>query len=129
MNNNDESANQKSSKINVYSSLVYVGIISSIMLFAGLSSAVLVRKMDKFWVNIHLPNYFLFSTLIIAMSSITLYFAFNAAKKGKLKRLKSLLLCTLFLGFSFSFAFFGFNSSSSSNSSSGSALLNKSYFV
>ena len=40
-------------KEKVYSSLVYVGIISSIMLFAGLSSAVLVRKMDKFWVNIH----------------------------------------------------------------------------
>jgi len=108
MNKNDESANPKSSKINVYSSLVYVGIISSIMLFAGLSSAVLVRKMDKFWVNIHLPNYFLFSTLIIVISSITLYFAFKAAKKGNLKRLKILLLSTLFLGFSFCvFQYFG----------------------
>ena len=108
MNKNDESANPKASKINVYSSLVYVGIISSIMLFAGLSSAVLVRKMDKFWVNIHLPNYFLFSTLIIVISSITLYFAFKAAKKGNLKRLKILLLSTLFLGFSFCvFQYFG----------------------
>ena len=108
MNKNDESANQKASKINVYSSLVYVGIISSIMLFAGLSSAVLVRKMDKFWVNIHLPNYFLFSTLIIVISSLTLYFAFKAAKKGNLKRLKILLLSTLFLGFSFCvFQYFG----------------------
>jgi len=40
-------------KEKVYSSLVLVGVIGSIMLFAGLSSAVLVRKMDKFWVNIH----------------------------------------------------------------------------
>ena len=40
------SSNTKSKitdKINVYSSLVYVGVVSSIMFFAGLSSAVLVR--------------------------------------------------------------------------------------
>jgi len=52
-------------KEKVYSSLVLVGIISSIMLFAGFSSAVLVTKMDKFWVNIHLPNEFIISTILI----------------------------------------------------------------
>lgn len=39
----------------VYIAIVIVGLIASLMLFAGLSSAVLVRKMDKFWVNINLP--------------------------------------------------------------------------
>ena len=46
-------------KEKVYSALVLVGVIGSVMLFAGLSSAVLVRKMDKFWVNIHLPYEFI----------------------------------------------------------------------
>ena len=45
-------------KEKVYTALVVVGLIASVMLFAGLSSAVLVRKMDKFWVNIHLPSAF-----------------------------------------------------------------------
>ena len=71
-------------KEKVYSSLVYVGIISSIMLFAGLSSAVLVRKMDKFWVNIHLPNEFLISTILIIISSLFLIIAFKAAKRDQL---------------------------------------------
>jgi cytochrome c oxidase subunit 3 len=109
MEKNDQSQNNnRSSKINVYSSLVYVGIISSIMLFAGLSSAVLVRKMDKFWVNVHLPNYFLVSTIIIVISSITLFLASKAAKKGRMKLLKSFLLSSLLLGFCFCiFQYFG----------------------
>ena len=39
---------KRTDKINVYSSLVYVGVVSSIMFFAGLSSGVLVRKMDTY---------------------------------------------------------------------------------
>ena len=49
-------------KAQVNKSLVKVAILSSIMLFAGFSSAVLVRKMDKFWVNIQLPEDFIIST-------------------------------------------------------------------
>ena len=45
------------------------------MLFAGLSSAVLVRKMDKFWVNIHLPNEFRISTILILISSVFMILA------------------------------------------------------
>lgn len=88
-------------KEKVYSSLVYVGIISSIMLFAGLSSAVLVRKMDKFWVNIHLPNEFLISTILIIISSLFLIIAFKAAKKGSIKSLKRFVLISLLFGIGF----------------------------
>ena len=88
-------------KEKVYSSLVYVGIISSIMLFAGLSSAVLVRKMDKFWVNIHLPNEFLISTILIIISSLFLIIAFKSAKKGAIKTLKRFVLISLVFGIGF----------------------------
>ena len=54
----------------VYIAIVIVGLIASLMLFAGLSSAVLVRKMDKFWVNINLPFAFKISTILILISSI-----------------------------------------------------------
>ena len=90
-------------KEKVYSSLVLVGVIGSIMLFAGLSSAVLVRKMDKFWVNIHLPNEFIFSTIIILVSSITFYLALKSGRKGQKKKLIQLLLVTFLLSIAFTF--------------------------
>ena len=90
-------------KEKVYSSLVLVGVIGSIMLFAGLSSAVLVRKMDKFWVNIHLPNEFIFSTIIILFSSITFYLALKSGRKGQKKKLIQLLVVTFLLSIAFTF--------------------------
>ena len=90
-------------KEKVYSSLVLVGVIGSIMLFAGLSSAVLVRKMDKFWVNIHLPNEFIFSTIIILVSSITFYLALKSGRKGQKKKLIQLLVVTFLLSLAFTF--------------------------
>jgi cytochrome c oxidase subunit 3 len=59
----------------VYIAIVIIGLIASLMLFAGLSSAVLVRKMDKFWVNINLPFAFKISTILILISSIFIYYA------------------------------------------------------
>ena len=90
-------------KEKVYSSLVLVGIISSIMLFAGFSSAVLVTKMDKFWVNIHLPNEFIISTILIIISSVFLIFALKFAKKGLMKGLKTSVLFALIFGLGFGY--------------------------
>tara|TARA_Y200000002_G_scaffold383255_1_gene404471 strand:- start:3409 stop:4650 length:1242 start_codon:yes stop_codon:yes gene_type:complete len=93
-------------KEKVYTALVVVGLIASVMLFAGLSSAVLVRKMDKFWVNIHLPSAFKISTLIILISSIFMYLALKKARISDQKKtiyylLISLVLSLLFVFFQF----------------------------
>ena len=101
MSDSKENSSDRSSKTNVYSSLVYVGIASSVMFFAGLSSAVLVRKMDKFWVNINLPEFFAYSTLVILLSSITLVLSLRAAKKGATQKLKLFLMSSVLLGFAF----------------------------
>ncbi len=87
----------------VYISLVVVGFASSVMLFAGLSSAVLVRKMDKFWVNIHLPDEFKISTLLILLSSIFMYLALKKAKANQTKKVIRNLLAALALIFGFIF--------------------------
>ena len=93
-------------KEKVYTALVVVGLIASVMLFAGLSSAVLVRKMDKFWVNIHLPNDFRVSTILILISSV---FMILALKKAKLsERKKTVKFLILSLAFSLFFVFFQF---------------------
>ena len=93
-------------KEKVYTALVVVGLIASVMLFAGLSSAVLVRKMDKFWVNIHLPSAFKISTLIILISSIFMYLALKKARMSDKKKTIYYLLISLVL--SLLFAFFQF---------------------
>ena len=88
-------------KEKVYSALVLVGVIGSVMLFAGLSSAVLVRKMDKFWVNIHLPYEFIISTVLILISSITFYMALQFARKSQKTKVIRLLILTLLLSIAF----------------------------
>ena len=98
-------------KEKVYSALVLVGVIGSVMLFAGLSSAVLVRKMDKFWVNIHLPYEFIVSTVLILISSITFYMALQFARKSQKVKVIRLLILTLLLSIAFTiFQFRGWSS-------------------
>ena len=93
-------------KEKVYTALVVVGLIASVMLFAGLSSAVLVRKMDKFWVNIHLPNDFRVSTILILISSVFMILALKKAKLSERKKTVNFLI--LSLAFSLFFVFFQF---------------------
>ena len=99
--NDPQKKNQLKEKI--YSHIVYVGIISSIMLFAGLSSAVLVRKMDKFWVNIHLPEEFMISTVLIMISSLSLFLALKFTKKNHKKFVNVFISLTFLLGLCFCF--------------------------
>jgi len=95
--------NSNKQKEKVYNAFVVVGVIASVMLFAGLSSAVLVRKMDKFWVNIHLPNAFKISTFLIVVSSVFMYLALKSVRNSKTKIAIKYLLITFFLSIGFTF--------------------------
>lgn len=83
--------------------LIWIGIISIIMLFAGLTSAVIVRKGDGNWLQFELPSMFLWSSVVIILSSITLYSAYLYAKKNNSKGIKLGLVLTLILSFVFIF--------------------------
>ena len=93
--------NSNKQKEKVYTAFVIVGVVASVMLFAGLSSAVLVRKMDKFWVNIHLPNAFKISTFLILISSVFMYLSLKNVRVGKTKKAVKNLIITLLLSISF----------------------------
>ena len=89
--------NSNKQKEKVYIAIVVVGLVASLMLFAGLSSAVLVRKMDKFWVNINLPEAFKISTILIIISSIFMYLSLKKARKAdKRSTVYSLILALIF---------------------------------
>ena len=97
----EELANYKHKR--VVKGIAWYMVIASILLFAGFISAYIVSKMDKAWVVIGLPQPFYISTVIIILSSLTLFLALKSAKQNKQGAVKGFLLATLFLGLSFAF--------------------------
>ena len=81
--------------------LLWIGIGSIVMFFAGLTSAYVVRKPQGNWVEFVLPDWFLYSTITIVISSLLLF----AAKKRIQFQKESykLVLGTFLLGITFSY--------------------------
>lgn len=99
-----KAAQQKASK-----PLLWVGVLSIVMLFAGLTSAYVVRADNGNWLIFNLPNAFYLSTAVIVTSSITLFFAMQMAKKDNKKGIVLGLLVTFILGIVFTyFQFVGY---------------------
>ena len=86
---------------NAKKQLLWIGMGSILMFFGGLTSAYIVRKPEGNWLEFVLPEYFTFSTVIIVLSSIVLFFV-----KGQLRKNNSafqLVLSVLLLGLLFTF--------------------------
>ena len=81
--------------------LLWIGIGSIIMFFAGLTSAYVVRKPQGNWVDFLLPDWFMYSTIIIVLSSVTLFIAKKTINNHKLS--SNFILATFFLGALFSY--------------------------
>ena len=81
--------------------LVYVGIFSVVMFFAGLISAYVVSMGDSFWLKVPFPSSFWVSTTLIIISSLTLILAMRFARGGKTKALKIAMGITFILGMGF----------------------------
>lgn len=81
--------------------LVLIICFSVFMLFAGLTSGYIVSMGDGFWVKIGLPTPFLISTVVIVVSSITLWLATRAVKQKDQAKTKLFMSLTLVLGILF----------------------------
>ena len=82
--------------------MLWFGIISLIMSFAGWTSAFVVSSSRPDWLKgFRLPNAFIVSTIIIIISSITFILAKKALKQGNRKQTTIWLLATLVLGVAF----------------------------
>lgn len=76
-------------------------IVSIIMMFAAFTSAYLVRRAEGNWLEFELPNILLISTVIIALSSVTMQMAHNAAASDNIAKLRLMLYLTFGLGIMF----------------------------
>lgn len=78
-----------------------IGLVSSLMIFGGFTSAFLVRKASAGWVNFEVPDIFWMSTIMIALSSITLLAAFHFFNKQNVIMYRLFTFITLLLGIFF----------------------------
>ncbi|MDX1543501.1 MAG: cytochrome c oxidase subunit 3 [Christiangramia sp.] len=92
--------------------MLWFGIISMAMTFAGLTSAYVVSKTRPDWLtDFELPISFLWSTLVILASSGTLILGKQSIKSGNRKNATAFLIGTLILAILFVvFQFYSFSS-------------------
>lgn len=91
--------------------MLWFGIISMVMTFAGLTSAYVVSKSRPDWLtDFELPLSFLWSTLVIIGSSATLILSKQSIRSGNRKNATALLIGTLILAILFVvFQFYSFS--------------------
>jgi len=85
----------------VNKNMLYIGIFSILMLFAGLTSAYIVAQGDGRWIKFELPFMFWISTGVILISSATMNWALISVKTNNYSNLKIALLVTITLGLAF----------------------------
>lgn len=87
--------------INPKKFVLWLLIVASVMLFAGFTSAYIVRRGEGNWEVFALPSMFTVSTALAVVSSIFIQMAYYFAKKSKAFETRILLGLTLALGVGF----------------------------
>ncbi len=93
--------NNYGNKINPQLFGLWIAMGSIIMMFGAFTSAYIVRQAAGNWLEFRLPDLFIFSTVIILISSITLQVSYNAFKQKKELLYKLGLLISFLLGLTF----------------------------
>lgn len=88
-------------RVNTRKFLLWLGIASIVMLFAGLTSAYIVRQGEGRWVDFKLPSLFIVSTIMIVLCSLTLHWAVVSVKKNNLPRMNLALIMAAVFGLGF----------------------------
>lgn len=77
------------------------GLASVVMMFVALTSAYIVKKPSGPWLNFALPSSFYISTVLIVLSSVTLFLAKKAFMAKNANQYRILLTSTFLLGMGF----------------------------
>jgi cytochrome c oxidase subunit 3 len=81
--------------------MLYIAIGSMVMLFAGLTSAYVVRHAEGNWLKFDMPQTFFFSTAVILLCSVFINMALAAVKKDNLQKMQMALMATFLMGIVF----------------------------
>lgn len=86
--------------------VLWVSIAGMVMLFAGLTSAYIVRRAEGNWNVFEMPSLFYLSTFIILLSSVFMQWAVIASRNGQSSHIRIALISTLGMGLGFVFVQF-----------------------
>lgn len=88
---------------------MWVAIASITMMFAGLTSAYVVKRSQPSWTTFEMPVIFWYSTLVMLVSSLTMHLALKAFKERERPKYRQLITVTAILGLVFIvMQYFGF---------------------
>lgn len=93
--------NEQRRKIHPHKFTLWIAIGSLVMMFAGLTSAYIVKRNQANWVTFDLPQIFWYSTAVIVISSITIILAQRALKEKNMPAYRRFLVITTLLGAAF----------------------------
>ncbi|MCZ2224067.1 MAG: cytochrome c oxidase subunit 3 [Chitinophagales bacterium] len=85
-------------RIHPHKFTLWVAIASICMMFAGLTSAYIVKSNQDNFLEFSLPNYFWFSTIAILLSSVTMHLSLKTFKARERNKYKLLISITVVLG-------------------------------
>jgi len=88
-------------KIHPHKFTLWVGLGSIIMMFAGLTSAYIVKGSQPEWSTVEMPEIFYYSTAVIIASSVTIQLALKAFKERRMMQYRRLITVTALLGSAF----------------------------
>ena len=88
-------------RIHPHKFTLWVAIGSIIMMFAGLTSAYIVKRGQAYWTGFDMPQVFWYSTVIIIISSGTIRYAVKSFKEREMHKYRILMLITMLLGIAF----------------------------
>ena len=88
-------------KIHPHKFNLWVAIGSIVMMFAGLTSAYIVKREQPGWTSFLMPIAFYYSTAIILISSVTIYLAGKSFVERRMIRYRKMVVATIILGFVF----------------------------
>jgi cytochrome c oxidase subunit III len=92
---------QQRNKIHPHKFTLWVAIASIIMMFAGLTSAYIVKSGQANWIGVQTPTVFWYSTAVMLISSVTIQAALRAFKQKEMAKFRTLFLVTMVLGLAF----------------------------
>ncbi len=90
--------NEQQKRIHPHKFTLWVAIGSIIMMFAGLTSAYIVKREQPGWTTFEIPRAFWFSTAVILLSSLTVQIALKSFKERKMKMYRNFITLTAVLG-------------------------------
>lgn len=94
-------SNQQRKRIHPHKFTLWVAIGSIVMMFAGLTSAFIVKSNQTNWVPVEIPKVFWISTAVIIISSLTVQMALRSFKQREMNQYRGLIGLTVLLGVAF----------------------------